>query len=54
VAVALDEIIAVGGSAWQVRPRVDRLLTDLIAISPAARAEALRARLERARPQALR
>lgn len=51
VAVALDEIIAIDGSSWQVRRRMDRLLTDLIAIAPAERAEPLRARrIERAQP----
>jgi uncharacterized membrane protein len=49
VAVALDEIIAVAGSSWQVRPRIDRLLTELLAIAPAGRAEALQTREERAR-----
>jgi len=50
VAVALDEIIVMAGSSWQVRRRMDRLLTDLIAIAPSERAEALRARVERAQP----
>jgi uncharacterized membrane protein len=50
VAVALDEIIASARSSWQVRRRLDRLLTDLIAIAPAEHAEALRARTERAQP----
>jgi uncharacterized membrane protein len=52
VAVALDEIIAIAGSSWQVRRRVDRLLADLIAIAPADRAEALQARIERTRAYA--
>ena len=52
VAVALDEIIAIGRSSWQVRPRLERLLTDLIAIAPTEHAEALHPRLERARSQA--
>jgi uncharacterized membrane protein len=52
VAVALDEIIAIAGSSWQVRPRIDRLVTDLIAIAPTERAEALQLRIERARSQA--
>jgi uncharacterized membrane protein len=52
VAIALDEIIAMAGSSWQVRRRMDRLLTDLSAIAPAERAEALRARTERAQPRA--
>jgi uncharacterized membrane protein len=48
--VALDEIIAAGASSSLVTRRVDRLLTDLIAIAPAERAEALRARIERGQP----
>ena len=52
VAVALDEIIAIAGASWQVRPRIEQLLTDLIAIAPAERTEALRVRLERTRPRA--
>jgi uncharacterized membrane protein len=48
VAVALDEIIAIDGFSAQVRRRVERLLTDLIAIAPAGRADVLRARIERA------
>jgi len=51
VAVALDEIIAMAGSSWQVSRRVDRLLADLIAIAPADRAEAVQARIERTRPR---
>ena len=50
VAVALDEIIAMAGSSWQVSRRVDRLLAGLIAIAPADRAEAVQARIERTRP----
>ena len=49
--VALDEIIATASSSWPVQRRVDRLLTDLIAIAPAERAEALRVRIERVKPQ---
>lgn len=44
VAVALDEIIAIAGSSWHVSRRLERLLTELIAITPAERAEALRRR----------
>jgi uncharacterized membrane protein len=51
VAVALDETIAIAGSSEQVRQRVERLLTELIAIAPTDRAEALRVRLDRAQPQ---
>jgi uncharacterized membrane protein len=47
VSVALDEIIAFAGSSWQVRRRVERLLTDLMSIAPAERAEALQTRVER-------
>ena len=50
MAVALDEIIAMAGSSWQVRRRMDRLLNDLIAIAPAERAAALGARIERRQP----
>jgi hypothetical protein len=50
VAVALAEIIAFDGSSWQVRRCMDWLLTDLTAIAPAERAEALRARTGRAQP----
>jgi uncharacterized membrane protein len=49
--VAVDEIIATASSSWPVQRRVDRLLTELIAIAPTERAEALRARMERAQPQ---
>jgi uncharacterized membrane protein len=52
VAVALDEIIAIAGSSWQVRRRVDRLLASLISIAPAGRAEALQARIDRTLPYA--
>jgi uncharacterized membrane protein len=47
VGVALDETIASSGSSEQVRRRVDRLLTELAAIAPAARREALQARRAR-------
>jgi uncharacterized membrane protein len=51
LAVALDEIIAIAGSSCHVRRRVDRLLTELIAIAPTERTEALRARsIELAQP----
>jgi uncharacterized membrane protein len=52
VAVALDEIIAIAGSSSHVRLRIDRLLTELLAIAPADFAEALQVRIERARSQA--
>jgi uncharacterized membrane protein len=48
VSVALDEIIAIVGSSPLVRRRVERLLTELVAIAPADREPALEARLERA------
>jgi uncharacterized membrane protein len=48
VSVALDEIIAVGGSSPLVGGRVERLLTELAAIAPAGREESLLVRLERA------
>jgi uncharacterized membrane protein len=51
VAVGLDEILATASPSWQVRQRVDRLLTDLIAIAPAERAEALQARIDPAQRQ---
>jgi uncharacterized membrane protein len=47
VGVALHETIAISGSSAQVRRRVDRLLTDLVAIAPPGRRECLQARLER-------
>lgn len=47
VGVALDETIAISGSSAQVRRRVDRLLTDLVAIAPPGRRECLQACLER-------
>jgi uncharacterized membrane protein len=47
VGVALDETIAMSGSSAQVRQRVDRLLTDLVAIAPPGRRACLQARLER-------
>jgi uncharacterized membrane protein len=49
VAVALDEIIAIADRSSQVRPRVNQLLTELIAIAPADRAETLQGRLRRPR-----
>jgi uncharacterized membrane protein len=49
VGVALDETIEVSSAHGQVRRRLDRLLTDLVAIAPAGRQESLEARLERAR-----
>ena len=49
VGVALDETIAASGSQAQVRRRVDRLLTDLIAIATPGRREALQTRLDRTR-----
>jgi uncharacterized membrane protein len=52
VAVALDEIIAIAGSSWQVRRRVDRLLASLISIAPAGRAETLQTRIDRTLPYA--
>jgi hypothetical protein len=45
VTVAVDEITATASSSRPVRERVDRLLTELIAIAPAGRAEALQARV---------
>jgi uncharacterized membrane protein len=45
VSVSLDEIIANVGSSPLVRRRIERLLTELAAIAPADREEALRARL---------
>jgi uncharacterized membrane protein len=48
VGVALDETIAMSADSLQVRRRVDRLLTDLIAIAPPRRRECLQAQLERA------
>ena len=48
VGVALDEIIALDRASPLVGGRVDRLLTELVAIAPAGREEALQARLERA------
>ena len=48
VGVALDETIAMSAASLQVRPRVDRLLTELVAIAPPGRREPLQARLERA------
>jgi uncharacterized membrane protein len=47
VGVALDETIAMSDSSLQVRRRVDRLLTELVAIAPPGRLESLQARLER-------
>jgi uncharacterized membrane protein len=47
VAVALDEIIAMGSASWQVRRRVGRLLTELIEIAPAGPGAPLRERLDR-------
>ena len=47
VGVALDETIAMSDSSLQVRRRVDRLLTELVAIAPPGRRESLQARLER-------
>ena len=49
MAVALDEIIAIADRSSQVRPRVNQLLTELVAIAPADRAEALQGRLRRPR-----
>jgi uncharacterized membrane protein len=48
VSVALDEIIANVGSSPLVRRRVEGLLTELVAIAPTGRREALRARLDTA------
>ena len=47
VGVALDETIAMRDSSLQVRRRVDRLLTELVAIAPPGRRESLEARLVR-------
>ena len=47
VGVALDETIAISDSSLQVRRRVDRLLTELVAIAPPGRRESLQARLDR-------
>jgi uncharacterized membrane protein len=47
VSVALDEIIAIAGASPLVRRRIERLLTELLAIAPASREDALQARLER-------
>jgi uncharacterized membrane protein len=49
VGAALDETIDASGSQAQVRRRVDRLLTDLVAIAPPGRRESLQTRLERIR-----
>jgi uncharacterized membrane protein len=49
VGVALDETIEAAGSQAQVRRRIDRLLTELIAIAPPGRRESLQARLQRIR-----
>ena len=46
VSVSLDAIIANVGSSPLVRRRIEGLLTGLIAIAPAGRQEALRARRE--------
>jgi uncharacterized membrane protein len=48
VGVALDETIAMSDRSLQVRRRVDRLLTELVAIAPPGRRECLQCRLERA------
>jgi uncharacterized membrane protein len=48
VSVSLDEIIANVGSSPLVWQRIEVLLTELVAIAPAGRQEALRARLEAA------
>jgi uncharacterized membrane protein len=48
VGVALDEIIVIADASPLVRQRVDRLLTELVAIAPAGCEEALNTRLERA------
>lgn len=48
VCVALDEIIEVARSSSLVQRRIERLLTELVAIGPASRAGARQARLERA------
>jgi len=48
VGVALDETIAIRDASLQVRRRIDRLLTELVAIAPPGRREALEARLARA------
>ena len=50
VTVAVDEIIGTASSSRPVRQRVERLLTELIVIAPAGRAEALQARVEQAQP----
>ena len=47
VGVALDETIAMSDSSLEVRRRVDRLLTELVAIAPPGRRESLQARLDR-------
>ena len=49
VGTALDETIEASLSQAQVRRRVDRLLTDLVAIAPPGRRESLQTRLERTR-----
>jgi uncharacterized membrane protein len=48
VSVSLDEIIENVGSSPLVRRRVEGLLSELVAIAPAGRQEALRGRLETA------
>jgi hypothetical protein len=45
VGVALDETIAMRAVSLQVGRRVDRLLTELVAIAPPGRGECLQARL---------
>jgi uncharacterized membrane protein len=47
VGVALDETIAMSDHSLQVRRRLDRLLTELVAIAPPGRRECLQARLEK-------
>ena len=49
VGVALDETIDASGSQTQVRRRIERLLTELLAIAPAGRQESLQTRLGRTR-----
>jgi uncharacterized membrane protein len=50
VATALDEIVATAGSSWAIHWRVDLMLDELMAIAPADRVPALRARVRRTRP----
>jgi uncharacterized membrane protein len=45
VGVALDETIAMSERSLQVRRRVDRLLTELVAIAPPGRRESLQSRM---------